>query len=136
MYPKYLKAVDPDGNATALIYQENEDKIIILQPVAATNRPGYEVDIFQAVSSADVKAHIGGRVFDCPPDEYNEILFSMWGFDGSKIYRAGGGLEDDNPQNNDSPATIGNADDTLEGKSASDTEGEASGADAGEIIET
>lgn len=88
MYPKYKKALSPDGHITTLICENSADQIVLLQPVAAAHKEGYEVHITQVNSTDELKARIGGAVFDCPPEEYNETLFNVWGFDGSNIYRA------------------------------------------------
>lgn len=106
MYPKYMKSVNPDGNTTSLICQESEDKIILLQPVASANRQGYEVNITQVVSNDELKARIGGQVFSCSDDEYNETLFDTWGFDGSNIYRAKGDAGDNSTANDGSAPQV------------------------------
>lgn len=88
-YPTYKKAVDPDGNTVALICKESETKIVVLQPVAASNRDGFEVNIAQVSNDDELKSIMGGQIFPCGSEEYNDTLFSTWGFDGSNVYRAG-----------------------------------------------
>lgn len=101
-FPAYLKAVDPDGHTVALICHEDEGKTIILQPVTATDRMGYEVNIRQVRGEDELKAQIGGLIVDVSPEEYNETLFTTWGFDGSSVYRASDDLtgEDENAEPN------------------------------------
>lgn len=82
---QYKKSVDMDGNITSLFFQEI-GRIVIFQPVAATNGQGYEVNITQVSSNDELKAYIGGAVYDCAPEDWNETLFVKWGFSGSNIY--------------------------------------------------
>lgn len=85
----YKKSVDQNGNITSLIFQEGDDKIIVMQPVISVSNPsGYAVSVVQVRSNDELRAQIGGNVSECDPEEYNETLFKKWGFDGSSIYRA------------------------------------------------
>lgn len=85
----YKKSVDQNGNITSLIFQEGDDKIIVMQPVNSVSNPsGYAVSVVQVRSNDELKAQIGGNLSECDPEEYNETLFNKWGFDGSSIYRA------------------------------------------------
>jgi len=100
---QYLKAVDPDGNTTTLIYRETHDKIILLQPVALVDAQGYEVQITQVSNDDEMQARIGGLIVPAADDDYNNTLFNVWGFDGSNIYRATsneGETQNDDIQNN------------------------------------
>ena len=119
-----MKSVDPDGNTTSLICKESEDKIIILQPVAASNRVGYEVNIAQVSSNDDLKAGIGGHIFPCDAEEYNDTLFSTWGFDGSNVYRAGEKTETETEGENNDNGTANDG-------SASQVESEQQSGNAG-----
>jgi len=89
----YKKAIDLDGEAVALIHYETAEKIITLSPVVVAGKEKFEVDIRQFSSETEMKAYIPVRIVDCSDEDWNTTLFGLWGFDGSSVYRAPSGAQ-------------------------------------------
>lgn len=101
MITQYKKSVDKDGVINSLYFQE-EDRVIIFQPIAKADGSGFEVNMVQVSSTEDMAAYVGGNTSECQPEEWNETLFVKWGFSGSVIYCAqiAVNLEDNNDNTN------------------------------------
>lgn len=89
MTTPYKKAVNKAGDTVALVHHEAE-RVIILYPVKRTNAEGYDVDVRQCSSMDEAVDKFLGthNLEDATVDEYNDTLFTTWGFSGSNIYQA------------------------------------------------
>lgn len=152
-YPQYFKAVDPEEKVFALIVNQTEHSIAVIQYQSAQSRV-----IFQQVATVDdVKGIIGGVIAPIEATEYEEILFDQFGFNLSQevlnattcVGKEHGDKRDDKPEadtpkkagkekapkaakDDDGKGSAGKAKDTPATSGGDDDKGAASAEDQGQ----